>query len=169
MYDLRLDKSTICYTKKCHSNSGNSLKFDHGDDEICAKFCFMERGFFCPIVQNESPRILTKERGIWTNWVLSAWLFIKGYRWVKNDGNEMLKLYRVIYPESWSQLWLLTVWLIVIKWASYESNGYGGKITKHRTKPLHIRHLFPLEFKSRKIIRPLQPKRRSAITPQVFV
>ena len=34
------------------------------------------------------------------------WLFIKGYRWVKNDGNEVLKLYRVIYPESWSQLWL---------------------------------------------------------------
>ena len=114
----------------------------------------MERGFFSPIVQNESPRILTKERGIWTNWVLSAWLFIKGYRWVKNDGNEMLKLYRVIYPESWSLLWLLTEWLIVIKWARYESNGYGGKITKHRTKPLHIRHLLPWEFKCRKIVRP---------------
>ena len=66
----------------------------------------------------------------------------------------MLKLYRVIYPESWSQLWLLTEWLIVIKWARYESNGYGGKITKHRTKPLHIRHLLPWEFKCRKIVRP---------------
>ena len=102
-------------------------------------------------------------------WVLSAWLFIKGYRWVKNDGNEMLKLYQVIYLESWSQLWSITAWLIVIKRASYESNGYGCKITKHRTKSLHIRHLLPWEFKSRKILRPLQPKRRSAITPQVFV
>ena len=97
------------------------------------------------------------------------WLFIKGYRWVKNDGNEMLKLYQVIYLESGSQLWSITVWLIVIKRASYEANSYGCKITKHRTKPLHIRHLLPWEFKSRKILRPLQPKRRSAITPQVFV
>ena len=97
------------------------------------------------------------------------WLFIKGYRLEK-----MMEMKCWNYTEWYIQKADLNcdwdwVWLIVIKWASYESNGYGCKITKHRTKPLHIRHLLRWEFKSRKIIRPLQPKRRSAITPQVFV
>ena len=38
------------------------------DDGICNKFRFSGSGFCSPIVvQNQSPRILTKERGIWGN------------------------------------------------------------------------------------------------------